>query len=118
MISLLSYFFNSFILVSFIFYLLIFHSVGMAQEIPNEFYHFKFQKLLHDTGQGWKTHTTFGPLRYNNSSILRNSHDSLLVRSRFGIYSRNENIALYGFGHFSFKKHLFLFRPGKEFFNN
>ena len=80
----------------------------MAQEIPNEFYHFKSQKLLRDSGQNWKTHTTFGPLRYQtNNASLSYTHDSLFVQSRYGLHSQNENVALYGFGHFSYKKHFY-----------
>jgi hypothetical protein len=87
-----------------LFYLLIFHSLAMTQEIPNEFFRFKSQKLLRDSGQNWKTHTTFGPLRYQtNNASLPTTHDSLLVQSRLGLYTQNESTALYGYGHFSYK---------------
>ena len=97
---------SSFILPFFLLFTSNFSRIS-AQEIPNEFFQFQAQKLLLTSGQGWQTHTTLGPLRYNNSSILLNSHDSLLVRSRFGIYSQNENVAIYSFGHFSYKDHFY-----------
>jgi len=74
-----------------------------AQEIPNEFFQFQSQKLFLDSGKDWETHTTFGPIRYNHSSILRNFHDSLSIQSRFGLYTHKKDIALYGYGHFSYK---------------
>ena len=79
-----------------------------SQEIPNEFLEFQVQKLLTDAGQNWETNTTFGLPRFQSisKSNLENSirSDSLNIRTRAGIFTKNGAMALYGFGQFSFKK--------------
>ena len=79
-----------------------------AQPIPNEFFQFKSQKLLYDAGENWETLTLFGPIRYqqlNKSKV--NSADSLYIKARAGLYTRNDGVALYGFGCFTYQKHFF-----------
>ena len=82
--------------------LLLFSTTIRSQEIPNEFYQFQLQKLRTDAGKNWTRNTTFGPLRFNHG---KNITDSLKVRTRFGSYVSTDAIALYGFGHFTFKSH-------------
>jgi len=77
-------------------------SVLSSQDIPNEFYQFQSAKLLLDAGGNWERNTTFGPLRFNHGN---NINDSLKVQARFGSYVSTDAIALYGFGHFTFKSH-------------
>ena len=74
----------------------------LGQEIPNEFYQFQSEKLRLDAGENWERNTTFGPLRFNHG---KNITDSLKVQTRFGSYVSTDAIALYGFGHFTFKSH-------------
>ena len=90
-----------------IFYLFSFSllSIGKSQEIPNEFFKFQSQKLLYDSGDDWQTITTFGPVRFNPD--LYSINDSLNVQTRFGLTSLNEDVALYGFGLFSFKSYFY-----------
>jgi len=86
-------------------------SLAFSQEIPNEFLEFQVQKLLTDAGQNWKKNTLFGLPRYQSGSKtnIENSikSDSLNIRTRTGIFTKNGAMALYGFGHFSFKKHYY-----------
>ena len=53
-------------------------------------------------GENWERNTTFGPLRFNHG---KNITDSLKVQTRFGSYVYTDAIALYGFGHFTFKSY-------------
>ncbi|SVD52288.1 uncharacterized protein METZ01_LOCUS405142, partial [marine metagenome] len=86
-------------------------SLTFSQEIPNEFLEFQVQKLLTDAGQNWETNTLFGLPRFqsNSKTNIENSinSNSLNIRTRTGIFTKNGAIALYGFGHFSFKKHYY-----------
>ena len=86
-------------------------SLVSSQEIPNEFIEFQVQKLLYDAGQNWETNTTFGPPRFQSVSKAEsensNKFDSLNIRTRAGIYTKNSAIAFYGFGHFLYKKHFY-----------
>ena len=85
--------------------------LAFSQEIPNEFLEFQVQKLLTDAGQNWETNTTFGLPRFqsisrtNLGNIIKS--DSLNIQTRTGIFTKDTSIALYGFGHFSFKKHYY-----------
>jgi len=86
-------------------------SIAFSQEIPNEFLEFQVQELLTDAGQNWEANTTFGLPRFQSISKtnFENSirSDSLNIRTRTGIYTQNGAMALYGFGHFTFKKHYY-----------
>ena len=73
-----------------------------AQEIPNEFFQFQYEKILLDAGKNWENNTTFGPVRFNHQKGLS---DSLTVRTRFGFYLSKNKTALYGYGFFTFKQH-------------
>jgi len=88
-----------------------FISLAFSQEIPNEFLEFQVHKLLTDAGENWATNTTFGLPRFqsNSKTNIENSikFDSLNIRTRTGIFTKNGAMALYGFGHFSFKKHYY-----------
>ena len=63
----------------------------MSQEIPNEFFKFKQDKILIDSGDNWAELSTFGPLRYDSDSL---KSDSLIVRSRFGARFSKKNKAI------------------------
>ncbi|HIF83204.1 MAG TPA: hypothetical protein EYQ37_05015, partial [Candidatus Marinimicrobia bacterium] len=86
-------------------------SLAFSQEIPNEFQEFQVQKLLTDAGQNWETNTLFGLPRFQSVSKAKPENiiksDSLNIRTRTGIFTKNGAMALYGFGHFSFKKHFY-----------
>ncbi len=81
-------------------------SLAFSQEIPNEFQEFQVQKLLTDAGKNWETNTLFGLPRFQSvpkakpENIIKS--DSLNIRTRTGIFTKNGAMALYGFGHFSF----------------
>ena len=79
-----------------------------SQEIPMEFYEFKFNKILYDAGHNWEKNTTFGPIRYQstNDSIMI-LQDSLRMHALLGINSKNDNIRMYGYERFSYKKHFY-----------
>ena len=58
-------------------------------------------------GENWESLTIFGPIRYQQSNKLEEKNpDSLYVKAKGGIYSRNDGVALYGFGHFIYQKYL------------
>ncbi|SVD64707.1 uncharacterized protein METZ01_LOCUS417561, partial [marine metagenome] len=79
-----------------------------AQPIPNEFFQIKSQKLLYDAGENWKSLTLFGPIRYQHlNKTKEKSADSLYIKARAGVHSRNDGVAVYGFGHFTYQKHFF-----------
>ncbi|MBT6518023.1 MAG: hypothetical protein HOK59_09800 [Candidatus Marinimicrobia bacterium] len=86
-------------------------SLAFSQEIPNEFLEFQVHKLLTDAGQNWGTNSSFGLPRFQSvpkakpENIIKS--DSLNIRTRTGIFTKNGAIAFYGFGHFSFKKHFY-----------
>ncbi len=71
-----------------------------AQEIPNEFYQYKFVKYSLDIGDNWDKNTTFGPLRYTHKN---NIPDSLIINMRLGTILFSEAKSVYGFGHFTFQ---------------
>jgi len=77
-----------------------------SQEIPNEFFKFQSNKILNDAGENGSTLSTFGPSRYKAPA---QSSDSLWIESRFGIWSDQNATALYGFGHFRYKKHFYAY---------
>ncbi|SVD35930.1 uncharacterized protein METZ01_LOCUS388784, partial [marine metagenome] len=95
-------------LILIIVWYLIMLTVLDAQPIPNEFFQFKSQKLLYDAGENWETLTLFGPVRFqhDNASQKLNA-DSLYIKARAGVYSRNNGVAVYGFGHFTYQKYFF-----------
>jgi len=78
-----------------------------SQEIPNEFFLYKTKKIINDTGFKWDNITTFGPLREIFSDSLKN--DSLKIKTRIGLLSNNNNLSIYGYEHFSFKKYFYAF---------
>ena len=92
---------------------LAFISLNLSQEIPNEFMEFQSYKLLIDSGQNWDKHSTFGLPRFQSISNTDAKNwiksDSLTIQTRAGIFTKNNAIALYGFGHFSFKKHYYIY---------
>ena len=60
-----------------------------------------------DVGQNWDKNSTFGLPRFQSISNTDAKNwirsDSLIIQTRAGIFTKNNAIALYGFGHFSFK---------------
>ena len=57
-----------------------------CQPIPSEFFIYKAQKVLYDTGKGWESLTCFGPLRFKQLNNYEPTSDSLIIKSRFGTY--------------------------------
>ena len=53
-----------------IIFLLLSLSFVKAQEIPNEFFQFQYEKILLDAGKNWENNTTFGPVRFNHQKGL------------------------------------------------
>ena len=84
-----------------------FHNPLLAQEIPIDFYSYKAKKIKNDIGLEWQNITTFGPLRevYIDSS----KSDSLKVKTRLGLSSFNNDLAIYGYEHFLFQKYFYAF---------
>ena len=74
----------------------------VSQEIPNEFIEFYKRKILMDSGETWSQNTIFGPVRKINKE---NKSDSLIINSRFGTRIFSGARSVYGYGHFTFKKH-------------
>ena len=82
-------------------------NILISQEIPQEFFQFKFQKLLFDIAENWENNTTLGISRYQDLDKKNRNHDTLYIKSKFGYYRINNSIALYGFGHFQYQKYLY-----------
>jgi len=78
----------------------------LSQEMPNEFFNFQSTKILNDAGENKGSLSTFGPLRNKRPN---DTSDSLRVESRIGIWSNQNATALYGYGHFRYKKHFYAY---------
>jgi hypothetical protein len=79
-----------------------------AQEIPQEFYESKLNDFRYDFYENWENNSTFGPIRYQNlekSNLL--DHDSLIIKTRYGIQSINKNVSLYSYGNLSYSKYFY-----------
>ncbi|MBT3180153.1 MAG: hypothetical protein HOB40_08835 [Candidatus Marinimicrobia bacterium] len=84
-----------------------------SQEIPNEFQDNSTQKVLIDAGINWEENSLFGPIRFQsiqeNQSIKFQNNDLLNIQTRVGIHSLNNSMAIYGFGHLSYKKYFYAY---------
>ncbi|MFL3008012.1 MAG: hypothetical protein ACJZ14_01365 [Candidatus Neomarinimicrobiota bacterium] len=82
-----------------------------SQEIPSEFFNYKKQNFLYDFGESWDRNSIFNNIRFydiNQKNIENNlNKDSLYVKSRLGYKRINQDICIYGFGHFIFQKYLY-----------
>ena len=73
-----------------------------GQEIPQDFIEYEIQNLTFDQGSNWPNNTIFGPPR----NFDQNYHgDALRVNGRFGGIVFDSHKAIYGYGHFSYKKY-------------
>ena len=98
------------IVKSFMAYFSFISSFVSSQEIPNEFYSYKINKIHFDNGNNWKNLTTFGPNRlYNSINETSRRNDSLNFEFRIGAISKNNNFALYGYENISFKKYFYAY---------
>ena len=84
-----------------------------TQEIPQEFLSYLIHHDKLDHGKGWDSHTTFGPLRYQQLDYLENISDTLHANYRIGfngetVDSKN-NATIYGNLNYTFKKHFYGF---------
>lgn len=95
-----------------IIYLLLFSQIS-GQEIPNEFYQFQLNKLFLNIGENWKVSSTFNPIRVQQFDNYIYGNDSLKIDFRIGFngYRKDSNngIALYSYGHLSFKKYFYAY---------
>ena len=73
---------------------------------------------MYDAGEMWKTHTLLGSVRFqdlkNNNFESNNDSDSLSVKLIGGLHLLNKEMALYGFGHFSYQKYFYAYRSSIE----
>jgi hypothetical protein len=92
-----------------IIYLIFIFPFLFSQEIPAEFYQYKYQNLIINSGENWHLNTTLGSPRFQDLKNEGIKKDSLYIDYRLGFYNLNKSIALYGFGHFKFKKYLYGF---------
>ncbi len=95
----------------FTFFLAMF-SFNKAQEVPNEFFIFKKNKIERKFEGIFKL-TTLGPIRFNNLLNYKPGNDSLKIKTRFGFLNHTKNTlnntAYYGFGHISFKRYYYAY---------
>ena len=79
--------------------------------MPLDFFHSKNEVLHFDKGLNWKSNTTFGPLRYQQSHLktFQKNNDSLAINIRSGISSMNEDLSVYFYEHITFKDHFYAF---------
>ena len=79
-----------------------------SQEIPNDFLLFIKQKINFDSRKNWKNLTTLGSPRYQDFKIDKNyKKDSLYIKTRYGLFKKGNNIALYGYGNFIYQEYLY-----------
>tara|TARA_B100000963_G_C22600867_1_gene660172 strand:- start:552 stop:1967 length:1416 start_codon:yes stop_codon:yes gene_type:complete len=101
---------KTFIVKLFIAFFLFIFSFVLSQEIPNEFYNFKINKIYYDNGNNWTKLSTFGPNRfYKSFNKTSQIHDSLNFDFRIGAILKNNNTALYGYENISFKKYFYAY---------
>ena len=93
---------NSFRYISIFSSLSLLVSVGLNQEVPNEFYEFKIQKIKLDHGIDWPRNTTFGPYRFSHND---KKSDSLKINTRIGANLYNNKKSIYAYCHFTFNTH-------------
>jgi len=80
----------------------------VAQEVPQEFYEFKLNDLKYDFDDNWKRITNFGPFRFQDiDEFTLPSEDSLVIKTRYGIQSINENATFYGYGNLRYSKYFY-----------
>ena len=89
---------------SFSLLLICFFNVANSQPIPNEFMEVYWRKIAIDSGENWYQNSIFGNLRRTN---FKNLTDFLNIDSRLGFRYYNRGKALYGYGHFSYKKNFY-----------
>ncbi len=79
-----------------------------SQPFPQEFFNYKIQKLLFDSGDNWSSISSFGPLRYQQMIKKNNKNqDSLYVNFRPGVLAQNNLVTVYGYSHFIYQKHFY-----------
>jgi len=83
-------------------------SFGISQEIPEEFIEFDTYYFSLDHGLNWDTNTSFGPIRFQSTLKSDTTEaNGLNIKTQFGLHSLNDAIALYGYGHFTYKKYFY-----------
>ena len=91
------------------FFILIFNSSILSQEIPDSYFSLRKAFHQHSIGQNWDINTNLGALRYQDLEIF-NSNDSLVKSDIFfGLKSLNDNILVYGDSRLIFNKYYYLF---------
>ena len=93
-------------------YIVIFiYSLLFCQEIPNDFKSLNIRELRVDAGKDWNFNTTLGSPRFQDKIDFfekkTKNKDSLYVKTRFGFLKLNKDIAIYGFGHFTYQNNLY-----------
>ena len=79
-----------------------------SQEIPQEFYEFKLNELKYDFDDNWERNSTFGPIRFQDTDdFIFSENDSLLITTRYGLQSINENLSVFGYGNLNYSKYFY-----------
>mgnify|MGYP001292614712 CR=1 FL=1 len=78
----------------------------LSQEIPQEFFRYKSQKIIFDSGEEWEHLTNFSPLRFNRFKISKHA-DLDSSNFKLGLSKKDNSIALYGFGKLSYKNNIY-----------
>ncbi len=86
-------------------------SVIFCQEIPNEFFDYKYNKLLFDIGKNWQNNTFFTPIReyniFSKEKIEALDADFLYLDYKFGLYHLENTSVIYSHAVFKYKKYLY-----------
>ncbi len=86
-------------------------SVLSSQNIPSEFFDYQKQTFLYDLGESWETNSILNGIRFYNLEKKnieeRLARDSLYIKPRFGLIRKNNDLCVYGFGHFIYQKYLY-----------
>jgi len=78
-----------------------------SQDFPNEFYENKIHNDYYDLGKNWNKRSSFSTIRFQDIKDYKIIDDSLNIYMRFGLYNKNESIALYGFSRFVYQKNFY-----------
>ena len=99
-------------LISKLFFLYYVGCIVFSQEIPIEFFIYKSNKILIDAGKNWNLNTSFNPQRIIKSQFYSENlskDDTLKIKVRSGINTKNQDVSFYNYLHATFKDNFYVF---------
>ena len=88
-------------------FLLPLFNFSFGQEIPNEFFLYKRHNITLDAGLNWQTHSTFGPVRFQQLTYDQPNVKNSFINARYGFLTKNNKFSYYGFFHFNYQNNFY-----------